>query len=58
MGEILDSNKNILENVVETSIYDESMTKIILARLGFKMNEVYKNIDVLSDGERAKVKLG
>ncbi|MGE9896236.1 ribosomal protection-like ABC-F family protein [Anaerovoracaceae bacterium SGI.195] len=57
LGETLNSNKNILENVVETSIYDESMTRIILARLGFKMNEVYKNIDVLSDGERAKVKL-
>lgn len=57
LGETLDSNKNILENVVDTSIYDESMTRIILARLGFEMNEVYKNIDVLSDGERAKVKL-
>lgn len=57
LEETLHSTKNILENVVESSIYDESMTRIILARLGLRMDDVYKNIDILSDGERAKVKL-
>lgn len=57
LGEILDFNKTILENVIETSIYDQIMTRIILARLGFKTDDVFKLVSVLSDGERAKVKL-
>ena len=57
LGEILKLNKSILDNVLESSIYDQTMTRIILARLGFKTDDVYKIVDVLSDGERAKVKL-
>lgn len=57
MGEIIDNLKTVLENVFETSIYDQSMTRIILARLGFKNENVLKSVGVLSDGERAKVKL-
>ena len=57
LGESLSSSKSILDNVLESSIYDQTKTRIILARLGFKTNDVYKTADVLSDGERAKVKL-
>ncbi|MEL3907781.1 MAG: ATP-binding cassette domain-containing protein [Treponemataceae bacterium] len=57
MGEILENEKTILDNIIESSIYNQTMTRIILARLGFKDNEVFKPIDVLSDGEKAKVKL-
>lgn len=57
LGEIIDEKKTVLENVFESSIYDQTMTRIILARLGFKEDEVFKMVDVLSDGERAKVKL-
>ena len=57
LSEIIDEKKTVLENVFESSIYDQTMTRIILARLGFKEDEVFKMVDVLSDGERAKVKL-
>lgn len=57
LDEIIDSKKTILENVGESSIYDQTMTRIILARLGFKTDDVLKIVDILSDGERAKVKL-
>ena len=57
LGETLDYTKTILDNVLPYSIYDQSMTRIILARLGFKTNDVFKQVNVLSDGEKAKVKL-
>ena len=57
LGETLDYTKTILDNVLPYSIYDQSMTRIILARLGFKTNDVFKQVKVLSDGEKAKVKL-
>lgn len=57
LGETLDYTKTILDNVLPYSIYDQSMTRIILARLGFKTNDVFKQMNVLSDGEKAKVKL-
>jgi ATPase components of ABC transporters with duplicated ATPase domains len=57
LEETLDLNKTILENVLESSIYDQTMTRIILARLGFKTDDVFKIVHILSDGEKAKVKL-
>lgn len=57
LGETLDYTKTILDNVLPYSIYEQSMTRIILARLGFKTNDVFKQVNVLSDGEKAKVKL-
>lgn len=57
MSDILEEDDDILANVLNTSIYDETMTRIILARLGFKTNDVYKIVSILSDGEKAKVKL-
>ena len=57
LEETLDCIKTILDNVLPYSIYDQSMTRIILARLGFKADDVFKQVHVLSDGEKAKVKL-
>lgn len=57
MSDILEEDADILANVINTSIYDETMTRIVLARLGFKTNDVYKIVSILSDGEKAKVKL-
>ncbi|WP_425551116.1 ribosomal protection-like ABC-F family protein [Alloiococcus otitis] len=53
----LDLEKSVLANVEETSIYDETLTRIILARLTFKGDQVSKKVANLSDGEKAKVKL-
>lgn len=52
---ILDDNLSILENVMESSIYPESFARLLLARLLFKRESVYKKVDVLSGGERVKV---
>ncbi|WP_411678614.1 ribosomal protection-like ABC-F family protein [Clostridium thailandense] len=51
----LDKNKSIIENVMKDSIYDESFLRIILSRLLFKREDVYKKVSELSGGERAKV---
>lgn len=57
MGEILNLQETILENVLVSSIYNQTMTRIVLARLGFRTESVLKKVRVLSDGERSKVKL-
>ena len=51
---ILDENKSILDNVMAESVYDESFVRILLARLLFKGESVYKKVGVLSGGERVK----
>jgi macrolide transport system ATP-binding/permease protein len=53
--DILDPQKTILENVMESSIYSEEEVRTILARLLFKRKDVYKQVEVLSGGERVKV---
>ncbi len=57
MNDNLICGKSISENIINTSIYDETLTRIILARLGFSAQDCLKTIEILSDGERAKVKL-
>lgn len=52
---ILEENLTILENVMKSSIYQETFVRILLARLLFKGEDVYKRIQVLSGGERVKV---
>lgn len=55
--DILDTEKPILENVMATSIQDETTARTILARLHFFRDAVYKPVKVLSGGERVKVAL-
>lgn len=57
MNDILKEDHSILGNVLTTSVYDKSVTRTVLARLGFRNHDVYKIISLLSDGEKAKVKL-
>lgn len=57
LREILAFEKTILGNILPDSIYDETMTRIVLARLGFRTNDVLKKVAVLSDGEKAKINL-
>jgi macrolide transport system ATP-binding/permease protein len=53
--DILDNKLSIIENVMKDSIYDETFARILLARLLFKRDDIYKRVDVLSGGERVKV---
>ena len=53
--DVLDINQSILENVRTTSIHDETLIRIVLARLHFFRDDVFKKVNVLSGGERVKV---
>lgn len=55
--DILDKDKTILANIKSTSSYDESFMRIQLAGFGFKGDTIYKNVSILSGGERVKVAL-
>ncbi|MBB6214457.1 macrolide transport system ATP-binding/permease protein [Anaerosolibacter carboniphilus] len=52
---ILEEECTIIENVMKTSIYQETFVRILLARLLFTGEAVYKKVRVLSGGERVKV---
>lgn len=52
---ILEESLSIIENVMGSSIYDETFARILLAGLLFKMEDIYKKVSVLSGGERVKV---
>jgi macrolide transport system ATP-binding/permease protein len=52
---ILEENLTIMENIMKSSIYHETFARILLARLLFKREDVYKKINVLSGGEQVKV---
>ena len=52
---ILDVNRSIIENVMESSIYTENFARLLLARLLFKREDIYKKVSLLSGGERVKV---
>lgn len=54
---ILDQEKTIVQNVMESSSYPESFVRTVLSRLLFKRDEVFKKVGVLSGGERGKVAL-
>lgn len=54
---ILDENGTILSNIKDTSSMNETFIRINLARFGFYREDVLKNINVLSGGERVKVAL-
>lgn len=53
--DILNKDMTIIDNVMETSIYPESFARLLLARLLFKGNDIYKPVHVLSGGEQIKV---
>lgn len=51
----LDESKTVLYNVMKTSAYDEAFVRLILSRLLFKGEDIYKEVSVLSGGERVKL---
>lgn len=54
---ILNNDESILENVLNSSIYDEHYVRHMLAFLLFKYDDVYKCVKYLSGGEKVKVAL-
>jgi macrolide transport system ATP-binding/permease protein len=52
--DILRNDKSILENVMETSSYDETYARCMLSRLLFAREEIFKPAGLLSGGERVK----
>ncbi|WP_053957251.1 ribosomal protection-like ABC-F family protein [Inediibacterium massiliense] len=52
---LLNKNASIIENVMESSAYPENFARLLLARLLFKGEMIYKKVDILSGGERVKV---
>ncbi|WP_077302986.1 Vga family ABC-F type ribosomal protection protein [Virgibacillus pantothenticus] len=53
--DVLDTSKSILQNVSDTSNQTETLIRTVLARLHFYRDDVYKQVAVLSGGERVKV---
>ena len=53
--DMLDENSTILQDVMESSIHPENTVRLLLARLLFKGDDVYKRISMLSGGERVRV---
>ena len=55
--EILDNHKSILDNIKKDSSFDETFIRINLNLFGFKGDDVYKKVGILSGGEKVKVSL-
>ncbi|MDF9408259.1 MAG: putative ABC transporter ATP-binding protein YheS [Pelotomaculum sp. PtaB.Bin013] len=53
----LDFQRTVLESAIQKSVLPEPMVRIILARLLFKGNDVYKKVSSLSGGEKVKLSL-
>lgn len=55
--ELLEEESTILENVMKESVHDETFVRMLLARLLFRKQDVYKKVHLLSGGEKNKVSL-
>lgn len=53
--ENLEYNKSVLENVMKDSVQSQTVVRTILARLLIAGDDVFKNVGMLSGGERIKV---
>ena len=51
----LNHDLSIIENVMESSIHSENFARLLLARLLFRGDSVYKEVGLLSGGEQVKV---
>ncbi|MCC0687528.1 MULTISPECIES: ABC-F type ribosomal protection protein CplR [unclassified Clostridioides] len=54
---LLDEEKSVLYNTKVSSSFDESFIRINLNLFGFKGDDVYKKVKVLSGGEKVKIAL-
>lgn len=50
--------RSILENIMETSVYPEHFARTVMACLGLRGDAVFKPLNLLSGGEKAKTALG
>ncbi|MGE7762340.1 ribosomal protection-like ABC-F family protein [Peribacillus sp. NPDC097895] len=55
--ENLIESKTVLENILQDSPYNQAFVRTILSRLAFKGNDVYKQVSLLSGGERVRASL-
>ncbi|MEZ7891308.1 MAG: ABC-F type ribosomal protection protein [Candidatus Wallbacteria bacterium] len=55
--EILAPALTVIENVMAASEYSENFTRLLLARLLFKRDDIYKKVSALSGGERVRAAL-
>lgn len=55
--EILKEDKSILDNIKVSSSFNETFIRINLSLFGFRGDNVYKNVRLLSGGEKVKVAL-
>ena len=54
----LNLNRSILENIMRESVHPEHFARTVMACLGIRGDDVFKNLSLLSGGERAKTALG
>lgn len=54
---ILNEDKSILDNILESSSENETFIRIVLSRFLFRESDVYKRVSVLSGGEKVRVAL-
>lgn len=54
----MDREKSVLENIMEASVYPEHFARTVMACLGLKGEAVFKPLNLLSGGEKAKTALG
>src|SRR5699024_8498788 len=55
--ESLDNDKTVIENIMETSIYNETAVRTALARLAIVKDEIYKVVSVTSEDQLVKMQL-
>jgi len=54
----LDLDRSVLENIMRESVHPEHFARTVMACLGIRGDDVYKTLNLLSGGERAKAALG
>ena len=54
----MDRKKSVLENIMETAVYPEHFARTVMACLGLRGEAVFKPLNLLSGGEKAKTALG
>ena len=54
----LNLNGSVLENIMRESVHPEHFARTVMACLGIRGDDVFKTLNLLSGGERAKTALG
>lgn len=54
---VLNEDRTLIQNIMDSSIYDETLVGISLVRMGFSREDFKKKARVLSGGERVKASL-